>query len=64
MAGALFFGMVSATVVQWKALGLVEGTAASVVAMSPAVLTIVVLVFVSRRIGQPSALTRPFDRGG
>lgn len=64
MAGALFFGMVSATVLQWKTLGIVEGTTASVVAMSPAVLTIVVLVFVSRRIGPPSALTKPFDRGG
>ncbi len=64
MAGALFFGMVSATVLKWKTLGIVSGSAASIVAMSPAVLTIVVLVFVSRRIGAPSALTRPFDRGG
>lgn len=64
MAGSLLFGMVSATVLQWKTLGIVEGTAASIVAMSPAVLTIVALIFVSRRIGQPSALTRPFDRGG
>ncbi len=63
MAGALFFGLVSATVLQWKTLGIVSGTAASIVAMSPAVLTIVVLVFVSRRSGAPAALTRPFDRG-
>ena len=63
MAGALFFGLVSATVLQWKTLGIVAGTAASIVAMSPAVLTIVVLVFVSRRSGAPAALTRPFDRG-
>jgi simple sugar transport system permease protein len=32
--------------------------------MAPAVLTIVVLVVVSRRIGAPAALTKPFDRAG
>lgn len=63
MAGALLFGVVSATVLQWKTLGIVEGAASSLTAMAPAVLTIVVLVLVSRRVAQPSALTRPFDRG-
>lgn len=63
MAGALVFGLVSATVLQWKTLGIVAGTTASIVGMFPAVLTILVLVLVSRRTGQPSALTRPFQRG-
>ena len=63
MAGALVFGLVSATVLQWKTLGIVVGTTASIVGMFPAVLTILVLVLVSRRTGQPSALTRPFHRG-
>ena len=63
MAGAMVFGLVSATVLQWKTLGIVVGTTASIVGMFPAVLTILVLVFVSRRTGQPSALTRPFQRG-
>ena len=63
MAGAMVFGLVSATVLQWKTLGIVVGTTASIVGMFPAVLTILVLVLVSRRTGQPSALTRPFERG-
>ncbi len=63
MGGALLFGMVSATVLQWKTLGLVSGAASSLTAMAPAVLTILALVVISRTVGQPSALTRPFDRG-
>ena len=62
MAGALLFGIVSATVLQLKTLGIVAGASASLMAMAPAVLTIVVLVLVSRRIAAPAALTRPFDR--
>lgn len=62
MAGALLFGVVSSVVLQWKTLGIVSGAASSITAMAPAVLTIVVLVLVSRRIGAPSALTRPFQR--
>ncbi len=62
MSGALLFGVVSATVLQWKTLGIVSGAAASLAAMAPAILTIVVLVIVSRRIAAPSALTKPFDR--
>ena len=62
MSGALLFGVVSATVVQWKTLGVVSGAAASLTAMAPAILTIVVLVIVSRRIAAPAALTKPFDR--
>ncbi len=62
MAGSLLFGLVLATVNQWGALGIVSGSTSSLTAMAPAVLTIVVLVIISRRIGQPSALTRPFDR--
>jgi simple sugar transport system permease protein len=62
MGGALLFGLVSATVTQWKTLGIVEGSTSALAAMLPAILTIVVLVLVSRRIGAPAALTRPFDR--
>jgi len=62
MTGALLFGIVSATVLQWKTLGIVSGGAAALTTMAPAVLTIVVLVIVSRRVGAPAALTRPFDR--
>ncbi len=62
MLGALLFGTVSATVLQWKTLGIVSGAASSLTAMAPAILTIVVLVLVSRRVSPPAALTRPFDR--
>jgi len=37
---------------------------ATIANMAPAILTVVVLVVVSRRIGQPAALTRPFTRDG
>ena len=62
MSGALLFGVVSAIVLQWKTLGIVSGAAASLTAMAPAILTIVVLTIVSRRISAPAALTKPFDR--
>ena len=62
MLGALLFGVVQATVLQLKTLGIVEGANSSLLAMAPAVLTIVVLAIVSRRVAAPSALTRPFDR--
>jgi len=62
MLGALLFGIVSATVLQLKTLGIVEGAASSLLAMAPAILTIVVLVIVSSRIAAPGALTRPFNR--
>jgi len=64
MLGALLFGIVQATVLQLKTLGIVEGAASSLLATAPALLTIVVLVIVSRRIAAPAALTRPFDRSG
>ena len=64
MSGALLFGIVSATVNQWKTIGIIEGAASSLTSMAPALLTIIVLVLVSRRIDAPSALTKPFDRSG
>lgn len=62
MAGALLFGIVSAVVVRLKTIGIVEGASSSLLAMAPAILTIVVLVIVSGRIAAPAALTRHFDR--
>ena len=64
MAGALLFGVVSSTVLQLKTLGIIVGASSTIAAMAPAVLTIVVLVLVSRRIGAPAALTVPFERDG
>lgn len=62
LSGSLLFGLVLGIVNQWGALGIVSGSTSSLTAMAPAILTIVVLVIISRRIGQPSALTKPFDR--
>ena len=62
MAGALLFGVVSSSVLQLKTLGIIVGASSTIAAMAPAILTIVVLVLVSRRIGAPSALTVPFER--
>ena len=64
MAGAILFGVVSAVVVQWRTLGVVSGAASSLLSLAPPVLTILVLVLVSRRFAAPAALTRPFDRAG
>ena len=64
MAGALLFGIVSATVLRLGTLGIVSGAASSLLAMAPAILTIVVLVIVSGRFSAPAALTRPFNRSG
>ena len=63
-AGSLLFGFVLAVVNQFGALGIVSGATSSLTAMAPAILTIVVLAIVSLRIGQPAALSKPFDRNG
>ncbi|MCY4163881.1 MAG: ABC transporter permease [bacterium] len=62
MAGALLFGIVSSTVLTLQALDVISGSVTSIANMAPAVLTVIVLVVVSRRIGQPAALTKPFTR--
>lgn len=64
MTGSLLFGIVSSTVLRLQVEGVISGSVASIANMAPAVLTVIVLVVVSRRIGQPAALTRPFTRDG
>ena len=63
MAGSLLFGFVNALVLQWKTLGIISGATAQLAEMAPAAVTIIALVVVTNRIGQPSALTQPFRRG-
>ncbi len=64
LAGSLLYGLVTATVNQWKTAGLVTGAASSFTTMAPAALTIVALVVIARRsAAQPAALTLPFVRG-
>jgi len=64
-AGSLLYGLLNATVNQFKSLGIVAGSAASLMTMAPAVLTVVALAVIARRRAeQPAALTLPFVRGG
>jgi len=61
MAGALLFSLVNALQLQVRTVGIdIPDEYAS---MAPYVLTIIALVFASRRIDQPAALTKPFERG-
>jgi len=62
MCGALLYGLVNATVLQWKALGIIPVNGSDLAAMAPAVLTILALVVLARRVSAPAALTRPFSR--
>ena len=64
LAGAVLYGMLTATVNQFKTLGIVTGGTASLATAAPAVLTIAALVVIARRrSNQPAALTLPFVRG-
>ncbi len=64
LAGSMLYGLVAATVTQWKTAGLVTGATASFTTMAPAALTIVALAVIAKRsAAQPAALTLPFVRG-
>jgi simple sugar transport system permease protein len=63
MAGSLLYGMVASTVLQWKTLGIIPEGASDLAAMAPAVLTVLALVVVARRVRQPAALAKVFERG-
>jgi general nucleoside transport system permease protein len=64
MAGSLLYGMVAATVLAWKTLGIIPESASDLAAMAPAVITVLALVVVARRFRQPAALAKPYVRGG
>jgi general nucleoside transport system permease protein len=64
MGGSLLYGMVAATVLTWKTLGIIPQSASDLAAMAPAVLTVVALVVVASRFRQPAALAKPYARGG
>lgn len=62
MLGALLFSMVNALQLWIQTLGL--GLPSDIAGMLPYVLTIVALIFAARQIvTQPTALTKPFERG-
>jgi len=64
MIGSLVFGLVQAIVLQCKTFGIIPRSASDLAAMAPAIITILALVVVAKRFRQPSALTKPYVRGG
>lgn len=62
MAGAMLYGLVNATVLQLKAVGVIPVAGSDLAAMAPAVLTIVALIVLAKRSNAPSALSLPFER--
>lgn len=64
MLGAMLYGLVNALVLQFKTLGIIPNSWSDIAAMAPAVITILALVVVATRFRAPSALTKPFERGG
>jgi simple sugar transport system permease protein len=63
MIGSLLYGLVTAVILQWKALGIIPTSAADLAATAPAVITVLALLTMSRRFRAPSALGKPFLRG-
>ncbi len=62
LIGALLFSFVNAVQLQVSAIGLDIPSEFAV--MAPYVITIIALVFASKRSEKPTALTKPFERGG
>ena len=60
-AGAMLFSFVNALQLQIKVIGLDIPSEFAV--MAPYVITIIALVFASKRQEQPTALTKPYERG-
>lgn len=60
-AGAMLFSFVNALQLQIKVIGLDIPSEFAV--MAPYVITIIALAFASKRLEQPTALTKPFERG-
>jgi len=63
MLGALLYGLVAATVLQLKTLGVIPRSASDLAAMLPALITILALVVAVQKERQPAALTKPYQRG-
>ena len=61
LVGALLFSFVNALQLQVQAVGIKIPSEFAV--MLPYVITIIALVFASKRVEKPTALTKPFERG-
>ncbi len=62
LAGALLYGLVTATRIRWQSLNIIPQSASDLAAMAPAIITILALVLLARRARGPAALTKPFVR--
>lgn len=62
MAGAMLYGLVTATRLQWQARDIIPDSASDLAAMTPAIITILALVLLAKRVRGPAALTKPFSR--
>ncbi len=62
LAGALLYGLVTATRIRWQSLDIIPQGASDIAAMAPAIITILALVLLASRVRGPAALTRPFTR--
>jgi ABC-type uncharacterized transport system permease subunit len=61
LLGAMLFSLVTALELKARTVGI--GIPDEYLSMAPYVLTIITLIFAAQRIDQPTALTRPFERG-
>lgn len=61
MIGALLFSFVTALQLQISAIGI--NIPSEFAVMAPYVITIITLIFASKRMEKPDALTKPFERG-
>ena len=60
-AGAMLFSFVNALQLQIKVIG--ADIPSEFAVMAPYVITIIALVFATKRHEQPTALTKPYERG-
>jgi ABC-type uncharacterized transport system permease subunit len=63
LAGAMLFSFVNALQLNIQVIGF-DQIPSEIAVMAPYVITIIALIFASKRQEQPTALTKPFERGG
>ena len=64
MGGSVLYGLAISVVLEWKSLGIIPLSASDLAATAPAVITVLALLTVARRFRQPTALGKPYERGG
>ncbi|HSP72070.1 MAG TPA: ABC transporter permease [Gaiellaceae bacterium] len=64
LVGSLLYGLTQATVLSWKGLGIIPVSVSDLASAAPAVITVLALLTVARFFRQPTALGKPYLRGG